>query len=1246
MSKKFLENIKDKADGTKKDINLDDNSKEEAKEILRKRDALDSLIVAPINKLFKHKADVDKYETILQKHKLLTNIKRDLLHSNVDDLFTKSLLKQNLKNLVNLTRFDNDNEREANERYYPEKIKDIFKYIYGEKSVKHIHDYFFGNDRDKYKSDFYLDHVEDLYQKMLKDNIRIRKNMPIFIPTLLNQFLPDILNEVGVKPENYHYEYEDGYESFYYTAYTDSIESKEENYNRKLDELYQERDKIEYDLKNAKKVYDMIHTEISPVHPYAESEKTYLKNQLSNVVEMYDKREKYSNKINILNQKYRGLRKQRNPYKYSSRKFEEFEEERIEKLQEIERQIDTLQGRISDTDWIYDPEREENLGLYERPIIERDSWNKGIWNGTGVGDRIRKMQNELQNINFEINNIENALDRIYEPKQRKGYEKVTKRIKVDEPYVFPDIKVEPSKELKELRRNVAGMFNPFLSILDTGDYSMINPDNYILLMTHPDKLQNIHQIENLLYEDGNKDKIYKKLDIGLNDEEQLMLNTITNDEDYEIIPLYLYPKIFKTYSGNSNPFALRKHQQGILKMLEKDIHTNIRNLGKYADDKRQFADLIKELNTTIINTPNKYNIEVIKHALENMPNQEDLEKYIAENQNKSNLSNDQKIKLLETAAKLKEIRNKRLLFKEILDQQKMGKGLKEELMKTNVSTINNYLHTLDAIKEIINNDDVDLLNSDGFKEYIINEGNANPELFPKLQKYINRILDIYEKADMNVSKLRDFVNNYKPTILEINTKEPEKKTTQKEPELPIETINTMTENNLPNGTNEEIALRINELPPEKRDATINTISFIEQNDRISRINQMDNVIQEGLRQNREMQTLNSQLVQQENELNRLKGLDEINEKLEIRNALDEKHREYLETISRHNAELNRRYKDLSDRLNTNFSTINEIRDDMKRQNSDFREHLLKQQNLMTEISDTKRLTEESAADMEARLADLNIELERNKQEMKDALHNQWSNAIYYFKDPDNYEKIADNISQKIKINNTGLQADILRIQTDTDARFEEIEKSIQQKVENNRELYHELNSNLQRMFNELNLEPQKQLLSKEYRYKVRFDNAFANEDKVRAALMEQKIKLTDEDQIKQEYFKTHISQSKLKEALGFLPNDPDLTLSQVEKYLPGDFFHDVISQKLNKEITPIKIKTTNYEAVKDIQPLDTGTKNKLLKLYFYYKDPRMRTAKKNEYPREFLHDITMLNLKGKPAEVLKIYQHYLRTGRV
>lgn len=174
-------------------------------------------------------------------------------------------------------------------------------------------------------------------------------------------------------------------------------------------------------------------------------------------------------------------------------------------------------------------------------------------------------------------------------------------------------------------------------------------------------------------------------------------------------------------------------------------------------------------------------------------------------------------------------------------------------------------------------------------------------------------------------------------------------------------------------------------------------------------------------------------------------------------------------------------------------------------------------------------------------------------------------------------------------------------------------------------------------------------VSKEQRQNIRLENAFKDEDKVRQALLSNVIKLSEDEDIKQKYFREKISQPKLKAALGLLPTDPDLTLDQVEKYLPAGFFADVQSNIQDKTIAPIKIKTTHYEAANATSDaISEGLKKQLLRWYYYYKDPKQRTAKKNEYPREFLLDLAMLNTNGSPQDIEKRYKQYLKNpfGRI
>ena len=214
-------------------------------------------------------------------------------------------------------------------------------------------------------------------------------------------------------------------------------------------------------------------------------------------------------------------------------------------------------------------------------------------------------------------------------------------------------------------------------------------------------------------------------------------------------------------------------------------------------------------------------------------------------------------------------------------------------------------------------------------------------------------------------------------------------------------------------------------------------------------------------------------------------------------------------------------------------------------------------------------------------------------------------------------------------------------------QFETLNLALQKsadKLREQQEIAKGLDGKLKEFWNEHVLN--KKLISKDERYKARYDSIFKDKDKVREALLKNTISLSSEEDMKEKYFREKISQEKLKKALGFLPSDPDLKLSDVEEYLPDGFFADLKINANDKNIAPVKLKTTNYKAINNEATgnINDSLKKKLLKLYIYYKDPKQRTIKKDEYPREFLNDLAMLNINGSPTEITAKYTKYLKTG--
>ena len=147
--------------------------------------------------------------------------------------------------------------------------------------------------------------------------------------------------------------------------------------------------------------------------------------------------------------------------------------------------------------------------------------------------------------------------------------------------------------------------------------------------------------------------------------------------------------------------------------------------------------------------------------------------------------------------------------------------------------------------------------------------------------------------------------------------------------------------------------------------------------------------------------------------------------------------------------------------------------------------------------------------------------------------------------------------------------------------------------------------------------------------------------KLNEAMMTKKNEMTEED-----YFNKKFSQSQLKRIFEFEPDFPDIQYTDVKDLLPNSFFQqfkDFIETNTKQQKPVVKLYTTNYEPTAKSSGFSDNTKRKLLKLYYYFKDPRMRTSKKNELPRNFLQDLSMLsNFSEKDVE--KKYAQFLRTG--
>lgn len=304
-------------------------------------------------------------------------------------------------------------------------------------------------------------------------------------------------------------------------------------------------------------------------------------------------------------------------------------------------------------------------------------------------------------------------------------------------------------------------------------------------------------------------------------------------------------------------------------------------------------------------------------------------------------------------------------------------------------------------------------------------------------------------------------------------------------------------------------------------------------------------------------------------------------------------------------------------------------------------------NIINDLTELNKQTNEKLNKQMSNLNDLmeNINSNQKDQTLIDAINsvrndvNRFHNNVNkQIKTREQYNKqLADTIENVIN-NKT----------QDQKEQFENLHLAFQSAAEDIKEqqqIAKGLEGRLKDIWDEVHGD-KKKIVSKEELYKARYDSIFKDENKVRDALLKNTINITEDENIKEKFFREKISQEKLKKALGFLPSDPDLKLSDVEKYLPDGFFADLQMNIQDKNMAPIKLKTTNYKAINEEATggINNSLKNKLLKLYIYYKDPNKRTIKKDEYPREFLNDLAMLNVNGSPSDIITKYTKYLKTG--
>lgn len=818
---------------------------------------------------------------------------------------------------------------------------------------------------------------------------------------------------------------------------------------------------------------------------------------------------------------------------------------------------------------------------------------------------------------------------------------------------FNDIfKKDINNDLINIRGKLSTITHLTPFYLATDDFKFIDVNkmmNYLIKRSDEDILNDdIEDIENYIA-NSKINEIYHTKVSNSNKNKIVMLENALNNKDYQNIPLKDFLPIFDE-ARLFRPSFYDTLKKELTPLIEYETINLLNAAKKYIDDERKSISRLEIVNNLLRKNPNT-NMEVLIESIaENDLGIDELNKHIASLEVKPDLNDEEKSNLIES---IKELKNLKKLKEEMIilnDKIKMNEDLKNDFYWSNSKTLRDYSNAIDIFEKTINNNTDERIDETRFKHYVIQEmDRLNSKQRERFTDNLMRVLNILDFTTFNTLPLKTFLLTEKMNY--------EKIPLENEEQEIIDEANKHLEEHIENGKL---------LNTDQIEAVLEAAEKAAQINHDRQIEIINKLLQN---QNAKIEQLENDLIMSKTNIDDKKHKEILNEINDIRNNLtvnlNNNDAETLSRLSKRTLNIWSSLSDLGKRNDVNFTEIKKIKDDVKIDLNDLREELatynyqqselkqqLKEDNIKY-VYDINRDTQNKISNMIKNINELNNErlriLQGNVNTTLGDIEQRIQQRLKEVEDKS--DKIVKNISdvnnEIVKLNNKKQDnADIINTINQTQkSSWEMIKDVIQSKEKENKELYNQVDDNIKQIMSDINLGPSRFVTTKEERYKARFDNIFSNEEKVRAALLNTVLKINEEEELKQQYFKTKISQSKLKEALGFLPSDPDLTLAQVEKFLPEGFFADVQSSIQDKTISPIKLKTTNYTAVDNAINVSDSLKKKLLQLYFYYKDPKHRTEKSNEFPREFMYDLSILNLNGKPSDVIKRYIHYLRTGQ-
>ena len=859
-----------------------------------------------------------------------------------------------------------------------------------------------------------------------------------------------------------------------------------------------------------------------------------------------------------------------------------------------------------------------------------------------------------------------------------------------------------NSKLNNIRDDIAQSY-PIInnSILQTGNKAFVDSNELIKYFANRDiediKTDRLPTIENLLFKDSDEEslkKYYKQLEYGENIELQ---NKIIND-DFDNIDMKYYPLIYSHYKNNN--FPMFNYIKGRLEPnIRKKISEHVTFARNFLEDERNMVTNLHQVNMLLANHKNKSLLPFLKQLANDDMGEEDIKQKIATLEG-TELNPEKKEELQNAIINLKRIKKNKEFLTNYLEQYKYDNEDRRKLFEADDDLIKNYAKSLDALEDVLYTRK-DPIRWDKFARYMagrLRETKSIEEAEDLVQNAKENLgitsLTGYDTKDIELW-LDTALNDRKHYGNGATTPDQENESLQ---EI-IKKLNTISDTKFnEQSTLADLQNEINDLPNKVKQGVKDNLENIVNSTYNANLEKLHNDINLQAARRDELENTYNENIQKIG-----KGILSLNNKYkELGEALKNKKTDEEMAILQELKNIDNNAKENIQQIYSLFNEYDQakaqIAEERKNINQNLEKyaqqqmtHLSKVEDLIKNIKITpdKEMLEHQTKAFQGQLDNffgknkeiIDNHMKASRDLVAELTQNSTETNAKLIQQAKELENIAKNLNKDEKhielINNVnGLKSQVNEFSNKLNDQIKAqetykgelaktVENVLNKKNEQQKEQFDVLHNTFQAIadkhkeLDEIakgldgNLKKfwdehvtNKKLIDKDERYKARYDAIFKDEDKVRDALLKNSINITEDEDMKEKFFREKISQDKLKKALGFLPSDPDLKLSDVEKFLPDGFFADFNMKMQEKNMAPIKLKTTNYEAINKgaTGGIDDSLKKKLLKLYIYYKDPHKKTTKKGEYPREFLNDLAMLNVNGSPSEITARYTKYLKTG--